>query len=85
MHATVYIPEIGRKEGIDSLGYFSISNLPVWDYYLRLVVGDTIVPLAADSIRIPVTANDTTRVFSLGAKSGTVVIHGDIIEEPIKH
>lgn len=80
---TVYLPEIGRRVEIDSLGYFAISNLPVWNYYLRLAVGDSIIALPSDSIRVPVTGKDTTRVSRLGTKSGTVVIDGTVIENPI--
>ena len=79
---TIYLPEIGRRITIDSLGYFTILNLPVWNYCLRLAVGDSIVALPSDTMRISVTEKDTTRISSLGAKSGTVVIDGTVIENP---
>jgi hypothetical protein len=80
--AQIYLPELGRTITIDSLGYFTINNLPAWNYYLRLAVGDSIVLLPSDTLRVPVTEKDTTRVLSLGAKTGTVIINGKVIENP---
>ena len=79
-NTSVYIPELGRQVAVDSLGYFYINNLPVWNYSLRLAVGDSIIPLPSDTVLVPVTQQDTTLVESLGSKAGTAIISGKIFE-----
>jgi hypothetical protein len=81
-NAVIYLPELGRTISIDAAGNFTINNLPVWNYQLRLAIQDTIVRLPLDSILIPVKSADTTRIISFGSKSGTVLIDGKVIENP---
>jgi len=77
---SIYLPELGRKVGIDSAGNFVITDLPVWNYQIRLAIRDTVVKLPNDSIPVPVKAADTTRIISFGSKSGSVLIDGKVIE-----
>jgi hypothetical protein len=79
---SIYLPELGRKVGIDSAGNFVITDLPVWNYQIRLAIRDTVVKLPNDSIPVPVKAADTTRIISFGSKSGSVLIDGKVIENP---
>jgi hypothetical protein len=79
---SIYLPELGRKVGVDSAGNFVITGLPVWNYQIRLAIRDSVVRLPNDSIPIPVKAADTTRVISFGSKSGSVIVDGNIIENP---
>jgi hypothetical protein len=81
---TIYLPELGRTVPVDSAGNFVVKNLPAWNYQMRLAVQDTIVRLPLDSILIPVKTAETTRITSFGSKSGTVLIDGKIIENPIQ-
>jgi hypothetical protein len=81
---TIYLPELGRTVPVDSIGNFVIKNLPAWNYQMRLAVQDTIVRLPLDSILVPVKTAETTRITSFGSKSGTVLIDGKIIENPIQ-
>jgi hypothetical protein len=81
---TIYLPELGRTVPVDSIGNFVIKNLPAWNYQMRLAVQDTIVRLPLDSIPVPVKTADTTRITSFGSKSGSVIIDGKIIENPIQ-
>lgn len=78
----MYLPEINRTVSIDSSGYFIITNLPAYNYHLHFAVGDSLISLASDSIHIPVSGGDTTRIESLGSKSGPVIINGRIVETP---
>lgn len=77
---TIYLPEIGRRGTVNAQGYFTITNLPVWNYQIRLAIGDSIVVLSSDTIHVPVTEKSTTTVTNFGAKTGTVIIRGSIIE-----
>ena len=79
---SVYLPEIGREVPVDSGGYFTVSDVPAWNYQLRFVVNGSIVRLPADTIPVPVTAGDTTQVVGLGSKTGGIVVKGKIIELP---
>lgn len=79
---TIYLPEIGRTINVDSSGNFVITNLPVWNYQLRLAVQDTIIRLPRDTVAIPVNPADTTWITSFGSKTGTIIIDGKIIENP---
>jgi hypothetical protein len=82
-NTVMYLPEINRKVFIDSLGYFIITNLPAYNYHMRFASGDSVISLPSDSIQIPVSTGDTTRVQSLGSKTGSIIINGQIIETPI--
>jgi hypothetical protein len=77
---SIYLPEIGRTINVDSSGNFVITNLPVWNYQLRLAVQDTIIRLPRDTVAIPVNPADTTWITSFGLKTGTIIIDGKIIE-----
>lgn len=79
----ILLPEIGRIINVDSTGMFIIRNLPEWNYQMRLAVQDTIVRLPRDSVLIPVKSADTTKVIGFGTKSGTVIINGIVIENPL--
>lgn len=82
--AGILIPELNRRANIDSLGNFHFSNLPEWDYHLLLTSRDSILTLISDTTKVPVVTGDTTRVISLGSKTGIIVVHGTIIERPIQ-
>jgi len=79
---SILLPEIGRTARIDSAGHFVLDRLPAWNYLIRVSAGDSLVALNSDTIRVPVTPSDTTRILSLGAETGTVIIDGTIIENP---
>jgi hypothetical protein len=79
---SVYLPEIGLKVAIDSAGYFTINNLPVWNYQVRVSIGDSIVHLPADTALITVVQGDTTRLSSFGSDTSSVFIKGKIVEQP---
>jgi hypothetical protein len=81
--ATVlYVPELNRTVHIDSSGNFVIPKLPEWNYQLLVVVKDSIIRLPTDSLHFSVLAGDTTRISSFGSKSSSVIIHGNIVENP---
>jgi hypothetical protein len=78
----VYLPEIQRSAIIDSSNTFAIQALPVGNYQLAVVDKDSIIWSAPDTLRIPITANDTTRIISFGSKTGTITINGQVVEQP---
>lgn len=81
-NAVMYLPEINRRIAFDSSGSFVIKNLPAFNYHIRFASGDSAKTMLSDSIQIPVSSGDTTRVESLGAKAGAIIINGQIIETP---
>jgi hypothetical protein len=78
----IYLPEIHRTAAIDSTGDFFVPFLPAWNYQLLIAVRDSIIKFPADTSRIPVVGGDTTCVISFGSKTGSILIHGGIIEQP---
>jgi hypothetical protein len=79
---SIYLPEIQRYAVIDSAGFFTINNVPVWSYQLRVKIGDSLIRLPADTIAVPVMSGDTTHVLNFGSDTGSVLIKGEIIEQP---
>jgi hypothetical protein len=78
----IYLPEINQRVTIYASGYFVINNVPAYVYHIRFASGDSAITFPSDSVQIPVLPGDTTRVESLGAKTGTIIINGQIIETP---
>jgi hypothetical protein len=79
---SIYLPEIQRYVVIDSAGFFTINNVPVWSYQLRVKIGDSLIRLPADTIAVPVSSGDTTHVSSFGSDTSSVLIKGEIVEQP---
>jgi hypothetical protein len=77
---TVYLPEIGRHAVVDSAGYFTIPDVPEWEYQMRVMEGDSVIRLPNDTVPVPVAAGDTTNIHKFGSQDATVIIHGVIIE-----
>ena len=78
----IYLPEINIKVAVDSSGNFTITNLPGWNYVIRVTVGDSIIRFPNDTVRVPVVSGDTTRISQFGAETGTITISSKIIENP---
>lgn len=78
----LFLPEINQAVPVDSLGFFTVPGIPAWDYVVYLMVGDSLVSSALDTVRIPVLEGDTTVVRNLGGETGTVIIKGTIQEQP---
>ena len=74
----VYVPELGRLVSVDSAGNFTIPNLPAWNYHLRFVVGDTFATLPTDSVPVQVTSGGTSKVFNLGADTGSTITQSNV-------
>jgi len=77
---SIYLPEIERKIAIDSAGYFSINNLPAWNYQIRVIMIDSLIHFPADTFPIKVNPGDTTKISSLGSDTSSVIIKGKITE-----
>ena len=78
----IYLPEINQRITIYASGYFVINNLPAYVYHIRFASGDSVITMPTDSVQIPVSPGDTTFFQSLGAKKGSIIINGQIIETP---
>jgi hypothetical protein len=78
----IYLPEINQRVTIYASGYFVINNLPAYVYHIRFASGDSAITFPSDSVQIPVLPGDTTFIQSLGAKTGSIIINGQIIETP---
>jgi hypothetical protein len=76
------MPEINKIVHFDSTGFFIISELPEWRYQIRIAVNDTIISLPSDSILVSVTAGDTARIDNFSSRKGSVLMNGEIIENP---
>ncbi len=73
-HAYAYVPEIGRIVKIDSCGTFILTGIPAWDYHLRIMKSDSVVPLLTNSSFIPVPTGDTIHIELIESKSGFIAI-----------
>jgi hypothetical protein len=82
INTILYMPEINKIVHFDSTGFFIISELPEWRYQIRIAVNDTIISLPSDSILVSVTAGDTARIDNFSSRKGSVLMNGEIIENP---
>jgi hypothetical protein len=74
----IYIIELDRRIAPDSQGYFLIGSIPAFTYTVRIVGSADVGPSHLDIVVIE--EQDTTRVFNIGAETGTITIDGAIEE-----